>query len=187
MALIGAALVFAGALVAKPALTMDEGGRVAFDGLLCDVFPADACTHVARLTKDEEQQLQYLAQACLGGVDEECMATALNLHQVKPEQAARLWAKSCDGGYVGGCANLVFMYENARGVDRDEARAVSLFRQGCDGGNSVGCYNLGVMHRLGRGVEADLDRTRSFYQRACDLGDDDGCVWRDRLTKTVED
>ena len=176
LALVGAALVFAGALVAKPALTMDEDGRVAFDGLLCDVFPADACTHVARLTKDEEQQLQYLAQACLGGVDEECMGTAFNLHQVKPEQAARLWAKACAGGDAIGCYNLGQMYRQAIGVEQDEARAASLYRQACDGGDADGCANLGFMYANARGVERDDARAVSLYRQGCDGGNAGGCT-----------
>ena len=176
LGLIGAVLVFAGALCLKPALSLDEQGRTAFDDLLCRAFPADACTHLARLTPDEEQKLHYLSQACLGGVDGECMDTALALYDVRPEQAVRLWTKSCDSGDALGCSNLGVMYENAHGVAQDHERAVSLYRQGCDGGDANGCTNLGVMYRNARGVAQDHERAVSLYRQGCDGGDANGCT-----------
>lgn len=176
LALIGAAFVLLAAVALKPALTMDENGRMPADQFLCDTFPAAACTHVARLTKDEKQQLALLSKACIGGVTEECLAAGFQRYELEPEQAARLWEKACEGGITLGCSNLGFLYSSAFGVSQDYSRAKKLYEKGCAGGIALGCAYLGVLYSNGQGVDQDYDRARNLYEEACARGSALGCT-----------
>ncbi len=176
LALIGGALVLLGGVALKPALTMDEDGRIAFDNFLCDRFPGSACTHVARLTVDEEEKLVLLGRACFGGVTEECFDVARAISDVRPQEAAALYEKACLRGGAASCTNLGYLYRNALGVSQDYARALDLYQQGCEGGNAIGCTNLGYLYDEGLGVTQDYARAIDLYQQGCEGGDANGCT-----------
>jgi hypothetical protein len=177
LALIGAVIVLAGSLAVKPVLTLDKEGRTAADDLLCDLFPASACMHVARLTKDEKKQLVLLGNACLGGVTEECLSVGQKIYQVDPEEAVKLWGKSCGVGEAKGCTNLGVIYKNAHGTKQDYSRAIALLQQGCDGGEAGGCTNLGVMYENADGIPQDYSRSAELYEQGCEGGDATGCAY----------
>jgi TPR repeat protein len=176
LALLGAVFVLAGSFALQPALAMDENGRSAIDDFLCETFPAAACTHVARLTKDEQLQLFYLGKACENGVTEECFDAALKQHQIRPKEAVKLWTISCDTGNALACANLGVMYETALGVAQNEARAVDLYTRGCEGGHVGGCTNLGLMYEKALGVAQDDARAVELYRQGCEGGNAEGCT-----------
>jgi hypothetical protein len=58
-----------------------------------------------------------------------------------------LYQKACDGGDAQGCFNLGVMYENGRGVTKDQAKAAQLYQKACDGGDAQGCENLKALKR----------------------------------------
>lgn len=175
LALLGAVFVLIGSLAVKPALTMTEDGRIAFDDFLCETFPASACAHVARLTADEEQKLLYLGKACDGGITYECLRAGSDLIDLKPEEALRLLSKSCETGDGRGCVNLGVMYEQGLGVEVNEERAVSLFEKGCATNAERGCTNLGVMTQKGRGTAQNYARAISLFEEGCVRNDPMGC------------
>ena len=51
--------------------------------------------------------------------------------------------------------NLGFMFQNGRGVARDEAEAARWYRKGAEAGDLKAMANLGWMYRNGRGVAKD--------------------------------
>jgi TPR repeat protein len=68
------------------------------------------------------------------------------------------------------------MYQEARGVPRDEAAAVAAFKRACDGGGAHGCDLLGRTLAQGRGVTRDDDvEAAKLYDKACEAGDLLGC------------
>ncbi|MEP0648253.1 tetratricopeptide repeat protein [Parvibaculum sp.] len=176
LALLGAFCVFLSSMAIQPVLNIDEDGRTAFDNLLCDLFPASVCQHLARMTDDEQVTLDLLSKACEGGAIEECYGTALQLYQIRPEQAARHWTKSCESGNAYGCSNLGLMYRTGLGVTQDFVRAAELFQQACEEGYAGGCTNLGVMYQSAKGVTQDFVRAAELYQQACEQGDAQGCA-----------
>jgi len=74
-----------------------------------------------------------------------------------------------------GCRNLGVMYDNGRGVAKDEKRAVGLFQMACDGGEMRGCTYLGNIYYDREGVAKDEKRAVDLYQKACNGGDEAGC------------
>lgn len=178
VALVGAVLIFAVALVLTPVLKADEQQPVSvFDDMLCDMFPADICEHLGRLTKDDKRALAYLADACEGGAIEHCMDTAAKYFEGDDTKAAALWRKACAGGDARGCSNLAIMHKEGRGgLPPDDTKAVELFQQACAGGEAYGCVSLGFMHAEGRGVPPDGAKAAELFQQACDDGDARGCT-----------
>jgi hypothetical protein len=177
VALVGSALIFGAALVLTPVLKTDEQRQAsAFDDMLCSVFAKDACPHVARLTTDDKQALEYMAKACEGGAVEHCTDTAEVYYKGDEAKAATLWRKACEGGVANGCFILGWMYAEGRGVAQDDAKAASLYRKACDGGEAKGCLNLGVMYGKGRSVTQDNAKAVLLFRQACAGGNAAACL-----------
>ena len=81
------------------------------------------------------------------------------------------------------------MYEYARGVKRDDAKATSVYERVCDLRSRLpgtpaawasGCYNLAIMYERGKGVATERQRAGGLYRVACDGGGRHAC---DRATE----
>jgi uncharacterized protein len=83
--------------------------------------------------------------------------------------------QACDGGNLGGCVDLGYLYGDGLGVALDYVRARSLYQKACDGGNLTGCSNLGWLYQNGLGVATDYNKARVAYQKSCDGGYMGGC------------
>ena len=57
-------------------------------------------------------------------------------------KAVTLFQKACDGGDMGGCSSLGWMYGNGHGVAKDYAKAVTLYQKACKGGADDACKAL---------------------------------------------
>jgi TPR repeat protein len=73
------------------------------------------------------------------------------------------------------CFSLGYMFDQGKGVAKDEARAAELYKKGCDGGLGPSCFNLGRMFTDGRGVAKDDARALELYRKACDNGVKPAC------------
>jgi TPR repeat protein len=62
------------------------------------------------------------------------------------------------------------MYDNGRGVAKNEIEAVQWYRKAAEQGNAVGQANLGYMYETGRGVIKDDAQAVQWYRRAADQG-----------------
>ena len=67
-------------------------------------------------------------------------------------------SSSADQGLAAARCSLGVMYENGRGVAKDEARAVELYQAAADQGLAAAQCYLGVMYENGRGVAKDEAR-----------------------------
>ena len=65
---------------------------------------------------------------------------------------------------------LGFMYQNGRGVARDDAEAVRWYRRAAEQGHASGQNNLGFMYQNGRGVARDDAEAVRWYRRAAEQG-----------------
>jgi tetratricopeptide (TPR) repeat protein len=65
-------------------------------------------------------------------------------------------------GYLIAGVNLGSLYENGRGIAKDEGEALRLFRQVADQGNFIAQYNLGNFYENGRGglTKGDVEALR---------------------------
>ena len=84
-------------------------------------------------------------------------------------------ANACNTGLATSCSRLGVLFEQGRGVGKDEARAAALYTKACDGGDAEGCFNLGVLLEQGRGVDKDEARAATLFTKACDGGNTAGC------------
>jgi TPR repeat protein len=64
------------------------------------------------------------------------------------------------------------MYDDGRGVEKDEAEAVQWYRKAAEQGAAIAQNNLGEMYRIGRGVEQDDAEAVMWYQKAADQGNE---------------
>ena len=81
---------------------------------------------------------------------------------------------SCNGGNGEGCHNLGDTYLLAKGVEKDNKKAVQLYEKSCDGRYAQGCFMLGSLYESGTGVKQDYTKARELYRKATRLGDTRG-------------
>ena len=134
----------------------------------CQGGDAAACTALAK-THGETVDLLHLA--CDLGDAEGCYVLGLKLRNDREVAAA--YEQACDGGYAQACTNLGWIYENARGVNKDPTAAARLYKRGCDGSpcsapNNLGCVNLGRAYQDGTGVEKDQFLATRLFRQVCD-------------------
>ena len=63
---------------------------------------------------------------------------------------------------------LGLMYQNGRGVAKDEAEAASWYPKAAEQGDARGQFNLGKMYGLGRGVPKDETQAVAWLRKAAD-------------------
>jgi TPR repeat protein len=83
--------------------------------------------------------------------------------------------KECATGSADRCRRLAVAYAFGRGVDKDEARAITLYERACDMSDAPACVFAGQMHEYAHGVAEDYAKAAALYGRACDLGWPAGC------------
>ena len=62
--------------------------------------------------------------------------------------------------------NLGLMYDEGRGVTRDDAQAVNWYRKAADQGDANAQNNLGFMYAEGRGVAQDYTQSADWFRKA---------------------
>lgn len=132
-------LAVADALATGTGVVADTGAARARYAALCDRDDAAACWSLGTLVRDDD----------------------------RAADAARLFARACDGGLAAGCTDLGHAHYTGRGAPWDVERARALYRQACDGGDDTGCANLGELDELGVGAPPDLTAAVRSYQAAC--------------------
>jgi tetratricopeptide (TPR) repeat protein len=86
-------------------------------------------------------------------------------------EARPLFAQACDGGEVGACTYLGYLYANGWGGAKDVSKARTLFQRACDQGNLRSCANLGSLYQNA----GNTDEARTYFQKACNGGVTEGC------------
>jgi localization factor PodJL len=81
---------------------------------------------------------------------------------------------SLESGAVRGDANAQFLlalrYSEGRGVEKDDAKALSLVTKAAEQGLVIAQYRLGAMYERGIGVTKDLPQARTWYEKAAKGG-----------------
>ena len=88
------------------------------------------------------------------------------------EKALLVYENACDLGYQTACANLAAAYLKARGVSKDEQKAVRIYADSCAKGGAYSCYFLGEFYR----TDGNFTDAANAYASGCDLGDVPSCV-----------
>jgi hypothetical protein len=95
--------------------------------------------------------------------------------------------KAAEHGNANAQFNLGVMYENGRGVDKDEAKAVEYYSKAAWQGQDDAQFNLGNMYFDGRGVAKDDSKAVAWWQRAAEQGHVEALVVLSALEKKAEE
>lgn len=85
-------------------------------------------------------------------------------------RAVTLWLPLAEQGERHAQSNLGFMYENARGVERDELHAVHWYRKAARQGLAAAQFNLALMYSDGRGIPQDQLKAAYWFRLAAEQG-----------------
>jgi TPR repeat protein len=64
------------------------------------------------------------------------------------------------------------VYEDGRGLAKDEAEAARWYRKAAERGNTYGMVALALMYDNGRGVAKDITEALKWYRKAAKLGNE---------------
>ncbi len=180
------------------AMPRDDDKMYAFFDKACRCEDDTGCSGVAYalregrgVKKDFTRAADIFGQLCNRRIEASCVhlarmyelgeGVALNL-----QLALSMYEAACNDAHrdpegAGGCYMLGQAYRDARGVARDDARALSLFDKGCKEQEALSCGELGRWYRDGRVVPKGTSRAMQLFDFACSHGDDTGCHDADAL------
>ncbi len=80
------------------------------------------------------------------------------------------WQPLAEQGMPGAQLALGILYENGRGVLKDDALAASWYLKAAQSGHPVAQFNLGNLYQQGRGVERDVSQALFWWNEAAAQG-----------------
>lgn len=104
-----------------------------------------------------------------------CVTATRALTKTCKQGDARSCEEECKRGDGASCSILGFMYEKAKGVQEDAARALQFYEQGCAKRDINGCTGMGFIYSKGLGVPADKAKAASLFKEACERGNGRAC------------
>ena len=125
----------------------------------------------AEATPGEEAGTAATPEVALPRAEAQDLATADSAYK-RGDYATvlQLMRPMADAGNTRAQNKLGLMYENGRGVAKDDAQAVYWYRKAADQGEAYAQKNLGVMYANGRGVAKDEAQAVAWYRKAADQG-----------------
>lgn len=116
---------------------------------------------------DQDKALEYYYLAANQGHAAAQNEVGNSFHgQARFDEAFPWYVKSAEGGDFWGIHNLASMYERARGVPTDEAKAIVLYRQAADLGNADSMWNIAILYANGRQTPNDMYKACVWVHRA---------------------
>ncbi|MEM7120069.1 MAG: SPOR domain-containing protein [Pseudomonadota bacterium] len=80
------------------------------------------------------------------------------------------WQPLAESGMPGAQLALGILYENGRGVLKDDALAATWYQKAAEAGHPVAQFNLGNLYQQGRGVERDVSQALFWWSEAAAQG-----------------
>ena len=80
------------------------------------------------------------------------------------------WQPLAERGMPGAQLALGILYENGRGVLKDDALAATWYLKAAEAGHPVAQFNLGNLYQQGRGVERDVSQALYWWNEAAAQG-----------------
>ncbi|XP_078658443.1 uncharacterized protein LOC144903865 [Branchiostoma floridae x Branchiostoma belcheri] len=95
-----------------------------------------------------------------------------------PQEAFRLFNKSCDMKFSSGCHNMGLMYQSGMAVEKkDFPKAAEFYKQGCALNNPDSCFRLGTLYLQGvDGIDRDFGKALEYSLKSCEMGHMLGCA-----------
>jgi TPR repeat protein len=85
-------------------------------------------------------------------------------------EAVRRLRKAAEQGHAAAQSSLGWMYEQGRGVPKDEKEAARWYRAAAEQGDAQGQFLLALMYRNGRGVAQDHAQALTWCRKAAEQG-----------------
>jgi hypothetical protein len=82
--------------------------------------------------------------------------------------AAQIWMPLAEQGDPAAQFNIGLMYDNGRGVPKDDSAAVLWYRRAAEQGYAKAQFSLGSMYERGEGIAQDLSTAAKWFRRAAD-------------------
>lgn len=94
----------------------------------------------------------------------------------RPQHAAELLRKACDGGSQRACHSLSSFIAVGYGVKRDEDEANALEEKACQKKYAAACVTYGVRLLAEQGPDGDAGPALDLFRAACKAGEQSGCL-----------
>ena len=122
--------------------------------------PSADVTGVYHWASTAQSAANGAAPAAGGSAYDQCKSA----HDHKQFGQARTYcAQACDGGNMGGCNYLGYMYAQGQGGAINEMKAKEIWQKACDQGYWSSCASLGTLYQN----DGNIDEARKYYQKAC--------------------
>lgn len=145
-----------------------------------DIFSSfSSVSKITALT--EPKSLDYYKKSCEYEDSEMCNTIGDMYHYGKDmvsvdyEEAFKYYKKSCELENGKGCNNLGFLFNQERGVKRNNWTAIRLYQKACDYGEMEACYNVGAMYYNGEGTKRNYYKAVYYFQKSCNNDIGAGC------------
>ncbi|HEY8375861.1 MAG TPA: tetratricopeptide repeat protein, partial [Nannocystis sp.] len=126
---------------------------------------------------DMGKAAKYYEASCAGDYPEGCEKRAELAREGDGDPAVELEyaMKACEGGRPLACVRAGEQINTARGVERDEAKAIEMFQKGCRLGDTDGCNGAGDLLFAQKSIDAQT-RGLAAYIAACTGHSGYGCL-----------
>ena len=89
------------------------------------------------------------------------------------DEARKIWEKLAKKGNTTALINLANMFQQGRGVDEDQKKALSYVRKAAELSDPRAQYELGMAYERGTILERDLQQAAVWFERAAEQGEMD--------------
>ena len=130
---------------------------------------------LAGYPRDSRKALEWYRHGADGG-DVDAMVGAAAILETDGKdadiaEAARYYEAAAEKGSIEAAYRLGQIYENGRGVGKDETMAFAWYLRAADAGDAISQRLIGAMYESGRGVDTDTDAALEWYRKAAANGD----------------
>lgn len=176
LALIGAVCALGILLTVQPVFRNFEHQMSVVDTWLCHQFPDRVCSHLARLSDDEQQKVELLSKACGQNTPEDCFVEAARIQDIDVGETARMFELACRANFTRACHGLAAVLRFGSKEVRDPKAGLAVLLGACEFGDEFACSLAGGMLMRGEEVAQDTNLAWTLNQESCDNGDAKGCT-----------
>lgn len=85
-------------------------------------------------------------------------------------EAVKQYRFAADAGHAGAMNNLGNLYQNGRGVEKNELEGLRWYQKAADAGLIIASLNIGAAYQNGLGVSKDAAKAAGLYRQAAQAG-----------------
>ena len=145
-----------GANIPAPPLPVGNGSKA------YEIFPEESYEFFGNLEEQAARAEKENAAIFARGR----MAFLFGYHDI----ARELWVPLANDGYAKAQANVAWMYQTGKGLEKDLKKAVEWYLKAAKQDHNIAQNNLGVMYENGWGTKKNLKRAAYWYREAASTG-----------------